>query len=178
MNQHKAEELTTSQGQNDGEPSKAELERQMEETRESLSRTVKEIKDTVNEQVSAVKETVSGVLDYREQFKEEPMVWSLGALSAGFALGYTLGYAHKNIKGARKKSEVAAFANTLASELSSVGQTMVMPALSSKIKDLFGFEFSDLLAEMGGKKRKVRKKKALPKRAGKVTQKKKSTTPR
>jgi hypothetical protein len=106
------------------------------------------------------------------------MVWSLGALSAGFALGYTLGYAHKNIKGARKKSEVAAFANTLASELSSVGQTMVMPALSSKIKDLFGFEFSDLLAEMGGKKRKVRKKKALPKRAGKVTQKKKRTTPR
>lgn len=178
MSQQKAKELSTSQDTNDGEPSKAELERQMEETRESLSRTVKEIKDTVNEQVSSVKETVSGVLDYREQFKEEPMVWSLGALSAGFALGYTLGYAHKNIKGARKKSEVAAFANTLASELSTVGQTMVMPALSSKIKDLFGFEFSDLLAEMGGKKPKVRKKKALPKRAGKVAQKKKSTTRR
>lgn len=178
MNQQKAKELSTSQGQNDGEPSKAELERQMEETRESLSRTVKEIKDTVNEQVSAVKETVSGVLDYREQFKEEPMVWSLGALSAGFALGYTLGYAHKNIKGARKKSEVAAFANTLASELSTVGQTMVMPALSSKIKDLFGFDFADLVAEMGGKKRKVRKKKVLPKRASKIAQKKKSTTRR
>ena len=178
MSQQKAKELSTSQDTTDGEPSKAELERQMEETRESLSRTVKEIKDTVNEQVSAVKETVSGVLDYREQFKEEPMVWSLGALSAGFALGYTLGYAHKNIKGARKKSEVAAFANTLASELSTVGQTMVMPALSSKIKDLFGFEFSDLLAEMGGKKRTVRKKKALPKRASKITQKKKSTTRR
>jgi Protein of unknown function (DUF3618) len=159
-----------------GEPTKAELERQMEETRESLSRTVKEIKDTVSEQVSSVKETVSGVLDYREQFQNEPMVWSLGALSAGFALGYTLGYAHKNIKGARKKSEVAAFANTLAKEISTVGNTMIMPALNSKIKDLFGFEFADLLEEMGGSKR-VPRKKAIPKRAGKRKARKK-TEPR
>jgi exonuclease VII large subunit len=158
------------------DPTKAELERQMEETRESLSQTVQEIKDTVSGQVASVKETVSGVLDYREQFKEEPMVWSLGALSAGFALGYTLGYAHKNIKGSRKRSEVAAFANTLATELSTVGNTMVMPALSAKIKDLFGFEFSDLLEEMGGKKKRVPRKKAIPKRAGKSATKKKSKT--
>jgi hypothetical protein len=157
------------------DPTKAELERQMEETRESLSQTVQEIKDTVSGQVASVKETVSGVLDYREQFKEEPMVWSLGALSAGFAIGYTLGYAHKNIKGSRKKSEVAAFANTLATELSTVGQTMVMPALSAKIKDLFGFEFSDLLEEMGGKKKKrVSRKTTLPKRASKSPVKKKT----
>ena len=154
------------------EPSKAELERQMEETRESLSQTVQEIKETVSDQVTSVKETVSGVLDYREQFKEEPMVWSLGALSAGFALGYTLGYAHKNLKGSRNKSEVAAFANTLASELSTVGKTMVMPALSSKIKDLFGFDFADLLDDMGGKKR-VPRKKAIPKRSSKSATKKK-----
>src|SRR5688500_20319611 len=108
MNQQKTKEVSTSQGQNDGEPNKAELERQMEETRESLSRTAKEIKDTVNEQVSAVKETVSGVLDYRDQFKEEPMVWSLGALSARFPRGYTLGSAHKNRAGARRRSELAA----------------------------------------------------------------------
>ncbi|MBA3354335.1 MAG: DUF3618 domain-containing protein [Pyrinomonadaceae bacterium] len=157
----------------DREPTKAELERQMEETRESLSQTVQEIKDTVSEQVSSVKETVSGVLDYREQFQNEPMVWSLGALSAGFALGYTLGYAHKNIKGSRRKSEVAAFANTLATELSTVGKTMVMPALSTKIKDLFGFDFSDLLEEMGGNK-KMPRKKAIPKRASKSATKKKS----
>jgi hypothetical protein len=160
--------------QADRDPTKAELERQMEETRESLSQTVQEIKDTVSGQVASVKETVSGVLDYREQFKEEPMVWSLGALSAGFALGYTLGYAHKNIKGSRKRSEVAAFANTLATELSTVGKTMVMPALSTKIKDLFGFEFSDLLEEMGGKKKRVPRKKAIPKRASKSATKKKS----
>lgn len=90
----------------DREPTKAELERQMEETRESLSQTVQEIKDTVSEQVASVKETVGGVLDYREQFQKEPMVWSLGALSAGFALGYTLGYAHKNIKGSRKNQRL------------------------------------------------------------------------
>lgn len=75
------------------------------------------------------------------------MVWSLGALSAGFALGYTLGYAHKHTKGAKNQSQVAAFANTLATELSTVGKTMVMPALSTKIKDLFGFDFADLLEE-------------------------------
>lgn len=178
MNQNKTKELKTAQAEAAGEPTKAELERQMEETRESLSQTVQEIKDTVSEQVSSVKETVSGVLDYREQFQNEPMVWSLGALSAGFALGYTLGYAHKNIKGSRKKSEVAAFANTLATELSTVGKTMVMPALSTKIKDLFGFEFADLLEEMGGKKKKNRvpRKKALPKRPSKSAAKKRTET--
>ena len=39
--------------------------------------------------IAAVKESVSGVMDYREQFQKEPLVWSLGALAAGFALGYT-----------------------------------------------------------------------------------------
>ncbi len=172
----KPKELKTPEAEIAGEPTKAELERQMEETRESLSQTVQEIKDTVSGQVASVKETVSGVLDYREQFKEEPMVWSLGALSAGFALGYTLGYAHKNIKGSRRKSEVAAFANTLATELSTVGKTMVMPALSTKIKDLFGFDFADLLEEMGGKKKRVPRKKAIPKRASKSAAKKKRET--
>ncbi len=173
MNQNKTKELKTPQSETVGEPTKAELERQMEETRESLSQTVQEIKETVSQQVSSVKETVSGVLDYREQFQNEPMVWSLGALSAGFALGYTLGYAHKNIKGSRKKSEVAAFANTLATELSTVGKTMVMPGLSTKIKDLFGFDFADLLEEMGGKGKRVPRKKTIPKRAGKSAVKKK-----
>src|SRR5688572_28992437 len=70
---------------------KDELELQMEQTRESLSQTVQEIKATVSEQVTSVKDTVNVVLDYREQFQKDPMVWSLGALSAGFALGYTLG---------------------------------------------------------------------------------------
>src|ERR1043165_375967 len=73
----------------DRAPSKQELQRQMEQTRESLAETLGEIKETISQEVSTVKNTVSGVLDYREEFQKEPLVWSLGALSAGFALGYT-----------------------------------------------------------------------------------------
>ena len=143
------------------DPTKAQLERQMEETRESLSQTVKEIKGTVTEQYESVLQTVSGVLDYREQFQKEPVVWSLGALSAGFALGYTIGYAHMNTKGSKKKhSQIAAFADSLASELSTVGKTLVMPTLNVKIKELFGFDFAEVLEDMG---------RATPSRAKKVT---------
>ena len=145
------------------EPNKRELQRQMEETREALSETVSEIKETVDQEVRAVKKTVSGVLDYREQFQNEPLVWSLGALSAGFALGYTIGYAHKNTKGG-KQTAVIAFADSMVEELSTVGNTMVLPALDAKIKELFGFEFSELLTQMKQTtktpaKKKVRKRK-------------------
>ncbi|MFN2579201.1 MAG: hypothetical protein ABR607_16130 [Pyrinomonadaceae bacterium] len=129
--------------------SKKELQRDIEKTRESVSETVSEIKETVSEQYQAAKQTVVGVLDYRERFTEEPLVWSLGALSAGFALGYTMGYAHKNSKGGKKRSEIAAFADSLIGELSSVGNVFVMPKLNDQIKKLFGFDFSDLLDEVG-----------------------------
>jgi hypothetical protein len=64
--------------------------------------------------------------------------------SDGLESRYPLGgihprlYAHKNIKGSRKKSEVVAFANTLVTELSTVGKTMTMLALNTKIKDCSG----------------------------------------
>jgi hypothetical protein len=157
-------------------PTKAELQRQMAETREALAETVEEIKETVTEQYTSVKETVTGVLDYREHFQKEPLVWSLGALSAGFALGYTLGYAHKEMKGSkRKQSPVAAFADSIAQELSTVGQSLVLPTLEVKIKELFGFDFSQLLSEMGavhksGAKKPVQKKsrpKSTKKKSGK-----------
>jgi hypothetical protein len=129
---------------------KAQLQRRMEETRESISQTVEEIKETVTEQYETVKETVSGVLDYREQFQKDPLVWSVGALSAGFALGYTLGYAHKNARAAgHKHSQLASFADSLVDELSTVGQSLIMPTLNLKIKELFGFDFSELMEEMG-----------------------------
>lgn len=160
------------------EPSKAELERQMAETRESLAQTVNEIKETVTGQYEAVRDSVSGVIDYREQFQKEPLVWSLGALSAGFALGYTLGYAHKNSKGSKgKHSQIAAFADSLATELSTVGKTFVMPTLNYKIKELFGFDFADVLNDMGHSKAAKPKRKTtkhLPKKAAikKVAKKK------
>jgi hypothetical protein len=151
---------------NDREPTKRELERQMQQTRESLTETIGEIKETVEQEIASAKQTVSGVLDYREQFKNEPLVWSLGALSAGFALGYTLGYAHKNSKHG-KQSQLAAFAESMVDELSSVGQGVVMPALNVKIRELFGFDFSELLKDMGrAKKSKKRKTPAKRKLTG------------
>jgi len=149
--QHRA--TTASNG---SDPEKRRLERQMQRTRESLAETIGEIKDTVEHELTAAKQTVTGVLDYREQFKEEPLVWSLGALSAGFALGYTLGYAHKNSKHG-KQSSITAFADSMVEELSSVGQGIVMPALNVKIKELFGFDFSEVLHDLGQQKKRTRK---------------------
>ncbi len=134
------------------EPTKRELERQMQRARESLAETVGEIKETVEHEYESVRKTVSGVLDFREQFKDEPLVWSLGALSAGFALGYTVGYAHKNTKGG-KQSQLAAFAGSMVDELSTMGQGLVIPALSGKIRELFGIDFSGLLIELGEPKK-------------------------
>ena len=141
---------------------KAQLQRRMNEARDSISHTVEEIKETVEEQYEAVKRTVDGVLDWRKQFQKDPIVWSVGALSAGFALGYTLGYTHKTVGRARQPhSEVAAFANSLIDELSAVGNSLVMPSLNSKIKELFGFDFSDMLEEIGRAKNPASEKKAM-----------------
>jgi hypothetical protein len=152
---------------NNGEPSKGELERKMQQTRESLAETIGEIKETVEQEVASAKKTVSGVLDYREQFKNEPLVWSLGALSAGFALGYTLGYAHKNSKHG-KQSQLMAFADSMVEELGSVGQGLVMPALNVKIRELFGFDFSELLNDLRQEKKRGRKSspKKIPAKRG------------
>lgn len=160
------------------EPNRAELEQQLAATRESLSQTVHEIKETVTGQYEAVRDTVSGVIDYRDEFQKEPLVWSLGALSAGFALGYTLGYAHKNSKGSKgKHSQIAAFADSLAGELSTVGKTFVMPTLNQKIKELFGFDFAEVLEDMGHSKPARSKRKPIKrptKRATKGVAKKKA----
>jgi hypothetical protein len=95
-------------------------------------------------------------------------VWSLGALSAGFALGYTLGYAHKNMKGSgRNHSQIAEFADTMTRQLSTVGEHLVMPALNVQIKELFGFDFSKLLEEMSSSKRSGAKKRPNKKRSTK-----------
>lgn len=153
------------------EPTKEELERQMERTRESLADTVGEIKETVEQEYKAAKQTVSGVLDYREQFQKEPLVWSLGALSAGFALGYTVGYAHKNTKRG-KQSQLAAFGDSMVKELSTMGQGLVMPVLSAKIKELFGVDFSALLDDLGADSEPRTKKIAVKRRALKAGNKK------
>jgi hypothetical protein len=175
---HGEEQMTnmSSRSGHDQEPTKEELQLRMEDSRERLAQTVGEIKETVEEQYLAAKETITGVLDYREQFSKEPLVWSLGALSAGFALGYTMGYAHKRTKGSKQQSEIAAFANSLLEELSTVGSNMVMPSLNPKIKKLFGFDFSDLLDEIGSdakRTKRSRKKTVATKKRVTVKKKKK-----
>ena len=68
--------------------SKDELQHRMETARESISNTVDEIKDTVVNQYESVKESVSQTLDWHEQVKRRPAVWTAGALGAGFVVGY------------------------------------------------------------------------------------------
>jgi hypothetical protein len=69
---------------------KEELQRRMEDARESITQTVAEIKDTVTNQYQAVKESVTEALDWREQFRKRPVAFSVGALSVGFIVGYSL----------------------------------------------------------------------------------------
>lgn len=78
--------LARAQQDADEEPSKEDLQRRLGEARHSITNTVTEIKETVANQVQAVKDS----LDWREQFKKRPVVWSAGAAGAGFALGYCI----------------------------------------------------------------------------------------
>lgn len=74
----------------DDETTKEELQRRMEEARESITQTVAEIKDTVSTQYQTVRENINDALDWREQYRKRPVVFHVGALSAGFIVGYGL----------------------------------------------------------------------------------------
>ena len=146
---------------------KKELQRQIGQTRDSLRDTVEQIQDTAEQKYQAAKETVSDVLDYRDEFQKEPVIWSLGALSAGFALGYTLGYSHKIAK-SKKDSQIATFADSVVDELSHVGQRLVLPELNAKIADLFGFDFTGLMQQMRGSKTTAKAKRLKKQRTRKT----------
>src|SRR6202007_2108851 len=89
-------EQTTSQNAH-----KKGLQRQIKQTRDSLRDTVEGIQDAAEQKYQIAKKAFSDVLDYREEFQKEPVVWTLGALCAGFAAGYSVGYAHKLAKNKR-----------------------------------------------------------------------------
>jgi len=83
--------------EDDGDPSKADLQRRMEEARDSISNTVTEIRDTVSNTVTEIRDTVSekyenvkDALDWREHFKRQPVAWTVGAAGVGFFVGYGL----------------------------------------------------------------------------------------
>jgi ElaB/YqjD/DUF883 family membrane-anchored ribosome-binding protein len=73
------------------DPTKAELQRRMEEARESITQTVSEIKETVSSQYQNVRETISQSLDWREQFRRRPAAFVAGAVGVGFVVGYSVG---------------------------------------------------------------------------------------
>lgn len=147
------------------EPSQKELQHKIGQTRDSLRTTVEAIQDKAEQQYESVKQTVSDVLDYRDEFQKEPVIWSLGALSAGFALGYTVGYSHKVAK-TSKHSQFAKFTDSVVDELSHVGQRLVLPELNARITQLFGFDFAGLLDQVRGKP-KTRAKRPKSRRSGK-----------
>jgi len=88
-------ERASQQRDDEEEPSKEELQRRMEEARESITQTVTEIKETVTNQYYSMKETVTDALDWRHHFRRNPIAFSIGALGAGFLLGYGLAGAFK-----------------------------------------------------------------------------------
>jgi hypothetical protein len=134
------------------EPSKAELQRRMEEAREEISQTVEEIKETVTEQYESVKETVAETFDWRAQFRKHSVTWSLGALAAGYVVGTGLAAALKDTtkqqKGRKSHGlldDLYAYGETLAEELSGAAQTVILPLINKKVKDKLGIDLSDKL---------------------------------
>jgi hypothetical protein len=126
-------------------PTRAELEARMATAREAITQTVEQIKGTVEERVDAVAETVSGVLTMSEQFQREPVAWSLGALSAGFAMGYSLGRAHHAKAANGRPSQLARLADDLAAELATFGGSLVSPGLGEELKATFGVDLTAAL---------------------------------
>jgi len=54
---------------------------------------------------------------------------------------------------------MTAFASSMVEDLSTMGSGMVLPALNAKIKEMFGFEFSEMLEQLGDSKKSSPKKK-------------------
>ena len=166
--------------------SKAVLQRRMEEARDSISETVSEIKTAVAHQYEEVKDTyetvkegVGEVLDWREQFERNPIVWGAGAVSVGILIG--LGLAHvfdedDEPRGRRRKSKEPATGERLMSELTGLADA-VLPTVSGKIKELFGLDLNDYVRHTRERRaatpkrlatKSAAKKRASPKRPASV----------
>jgi hypothetical protein len=155
----------------EAEPTKAQLQRQMEEAREDISQTVAEIKETVTESYESVKETVSETLDWREQFRKHSVSWSLGALAIGYVVGSSIAASLTDTtkrKGRRDEglfAEIYAIGETISDELSGVAQTVLLPALARKIKNTFGIDLSDKLLAARSASRPTRSSKKTTKKS-------------
>ncbi len=132
--------------------SKAELRRQMEETRESISETVAEIKTVVTHQyeevrdtVESVREGVSEVLDWRAEFERNPLVWGAGAVSVGILVGFGIARAFdEEERPARRGKRGVTTGEHVVAELSGFAE-VVLPTISAKVKELFGLDLDAYL---------------------------------
>jgi hypothetical protein len=70
-----------------GQQSPEQLQAQLDQTRESISKTVTEIQDTMTTEYNTVKTNLSEKLDWRQQVRQHPMAFSLGALAIGLLIG-------------------------------------------------------------------------------------------
>lgn len=130
------------------EADREELEARVDRARASLGRTVDALKDTIGERVDAVADTVDGILTMSGQFQREPLAWSLGALSAGFAMGYSLGRAHHTKTSGGRPSKLARLADDVAAELATFGDALVSPGLAAELKSTFGVDLTAALARI------------------------------
>ncbi|HEY0097655.1 MAG TPA: hypothetical protein VGB76_01765 [Pyrinomonadaceae bacterium] len=176
--------LATTAG--DDELTKDALQRSMEDARESIAQTVTDIKDTVAGQYQSVKESVTDALDWREQFRQHPVAWCVGALSVGFVLSDSVVAALKKTDRENQLlDQLAALADHFSQQLTDKGMsilapaltgTVLVPILTSKINEMFGVDLSHLPQQLlpsddtgvnkrakgkkkGGKKKKKKEKK-------------------
>jgi hypothetical protein len=134
------------------EPSKAELQRRMEAARESISDTVAEIKSVVTQQYEEVRDTVETVraevgevLDWRTEFERNPLVWGAGAVSIGILIGFGIAHAFDDEdKSARGSKSRGTKGGHIVAELSGFAD-VVLPTISSKVKELFGLDLDAYL---------------------------------
>lgn len=129
--------------------SKVQLQHRIEETRESISQTVEEIKETVTDQYEAVKDTVADVIGWNEEFSKNPVVWGLGAMSVGLIIGYSIAVARqdsgKPSSRARSSRRSDSSADNFFDGISRVGMNVVLPAVTHKVRELFGVDLTQQL---------------------------------
>lgn len=167
--------------------SKVQLQRRIEETRDSISQTVDEIKETVTDQYEAVKDTVADVIGWNEEFSKNPVVWGLGAVSVGLIIGYSIAVVRQDSSKPSSRSRARrsdSSADNFFDGISRVGMNVVLPAVTHKVKDLFGVDLTQqLMGLLSGeherseaRPRRKRSKKAGTKRGSKKSASKRRTT--
>jgi hypothetical protein len=161
----------------EAEPTKVQLQQRMEQARDTITQTVEEIKETVTDQVESVKETVSDVLDWNEHFSKNPLLWGAAAVGAGLVIGYSVAVMRQGEHHSRRRRTDESVADGLFSELATIGENILLPAVNDRIKQLFGIDLREHLfrAERPKPKRTppARKKSAQKRLTPKTAAKKK-----